>query len=253
MKKKICKGDFVLAMNALGDIKSIVELAAARKMCVDWHSRNFTAMIKPFDMVANGSGFDKTIKQDDFNALLHEWFAFFDWLSGEDKYVDLFFAFMQLQDEFINAGSGDFSLGAFIGVYGVFRVALMQCLMSKGLRALGGKSVADELKRIMKRQSKAEYNILAVKAFAGGKPDRNAIIWGLQYPEIAKLVKRSVEKGQREGALKNAIHRVIAWTSITDDKGEKIEIPANSGLTAKDEQRGKYTAIWRRLKKEGIL
>lgn len=257
-KTKIRKVDFVSAMNALDGIKRIVESETARNMCVVWHSGNLAAMIKPFDMAANGSGFDKAIKQDDFNALVCKWFGLFDWLSSEDSHADLFFAFLQMNDEFIKAGSGCFSPGAFIGVYGVFRVALMRCLTSKGVRTFGGKSTSEAIadakkearKGISKAMSKVEFSIIHAK---GEKTSDDYIV--LQYEIIKRVVKERTAKGERRGVIPFAIRKAREESEkkgVDDGNGNVVKIPRDGGLKARDEHKGKYATIRHWLIRDGL-
>ncbi len=259
-KTKIRKVDFVSAMNALDGIKRIVESETARNMCVVWHSGNLAAMIKPFDMAANGSGFDKAIKQDDFNALVCKWFGLFDWLSGEDSHADLVFAFLQMNDEFINAGSGCFSPGAFIGVYGVFRVALMRCLTSKGVRTFGGKSTSEAIEDVKKEarkwtceaMGKAELALIHAKK----EKTRDDYI-RLQYEIIKGEVKKRTKLGEHEGVITFAIRKAKEASEkegVDDGNGNVVKIPRDGGLTARAERKhkGKYSTIRNWLIRDGL-
>ena len=248
-KTKIRKVDFVSAMNALDGIKRIVESETARNMCVVWHSGNLAAMIKPFDMAANGSGFDKAIKQDDFNALVCKWFGLFDWLSSEDSHADLFFAFLQMNDEFIKAGSGCFSPGAFIGVYGVFRVALMRCLTEKCARTFGGKSVREALKEVKESEIENARNVLVAQILAKGEKTRKDYL-ELQYLEFERSYFDALEDTPKKKNLMSGLLETIRLTPVIFG----VKIPLDAGLTKADAKSNSalYHRWYRQLQKNGF-
>ena len=104
-----------------------------------------------------------------------------------------------------------------------------------------GKDVAAKELERMKRE------IERARLIASGGEDREVIVWGYQYPEIAKIVKAQILRGEREGVIKNTIRRVRDMVKIGDK-----EIRPNSGLVEDDERCGKYATIRRRLIADGV-
>ena len=254
VKKKISNTDFIMATKAVAIARKVLESGCVKDF---FHATNYCMFgtpesVKPFDMIANGLMIgnvpDKVL--GDFVA---DWMSFLNLFKKEDAHDELFVAFLMMVGMMANSEI-ELSHAAFAGVYGNFRVALSRCWMDKLARIDGRKSyddVVEALKRskdvAAKEQERMKREIEIMRLIASGGEDRKVIVWGYQYPEIAKIVKAHLLRAEREGVIKNTIRRVKKKKKI----GNK-EIKPNSGLVENDERRGKYATIRRRLIADGV-
>jgi hypothetical protein len=243
-KREILRIELVAAINALDGIRCAIETDAANGKRNLWYGEYFGAMLKPFDLLANGCGFSKAVKQSDYLAYMVKWFDLFNWLKVDDNHFDMVLSFVQMVSEAV-------PVGVFAGVYGVFRVALARCLISRCVEKNGGRNPLEIIKRNSEDVRKIKDDAKLARVYAARQKTRDDYIM-LQYQEIKKEVARQTARGERCGVLRYAIDKVRRMKEVTGDNGDIVEIPPDGGLTARDCRGGKYLAIRRWLKADGL-
>lgn len=169
-KKKISKADVSAAIQAVDVLLSYVEKGLNDKSISSIGFAFLTetpVSIRPFDMVANGAKLFR-VRDCDIVDLFSRWQKFIGCFDHEEGFSDLSIALLMLGQWLRMSNCGDISIGAFVGVYGVFRVSLEKCILSAGARLHGGMTIEERAGSAEVRAEIASRSADIAKVVASG-------------------------------------------------------------------------------------